>query len=285
MGRRLVKYGPSAAFYIFALAAQVSGYTNTVVALLLAAIATLLLLFPGWHHGRNWRKNGGKVEPDHLIVVGLIGAVLSVAILAAGFIWQSMQSRPQIANAETGTAAAPARPAPSPPTQSPPPAPAPSPSPPPSTPQEEPRIFLRGNKSSTIGHIHMDRGWIDMQDNQDLRIGGVDIGKPEPGSEGPFIREQLLLIPKSKSLTVAYLVNDDDCKNFAVKVIAALSKEGYRVAPEATPAQRPYRDLTLFDLGDRWELFIGPHRPGTKTPLVVIPNSQPPSGTEGKRQP
>jgi hypothetical protein len=44
----LAKLAPSAAFYILALAAQVSDYHSTVAAVVLAVIATLLLIFPLW---------------------------------------------------------------------------------------------------------------------------------------------------------------------------------------------------------------------------------------------
>jgi len=44
--RKLTEYAPSAAFYIFALAAQVSGFTSPTVAVLLFIVATLLLAVP-----------------------------------------------------------------------------------------------------------------------------------------------------------------------------------------------------------------------------------------------
>jgi hypothetical protein len=44
--RKLTEYAPSAAFYIFALAAQVSGFTSPTIAVLLFIVATLLLVIP-----------------------------------------------------------------------------------------------------------------------------------------------------------------------------------------------------------------------------------------------
>ena len=41
-------YAYSAAFYLFALAAQVSGFTNSAVAVGLAVLATMLLAIPAW---------------------------------------------------------------------------------------------------------------------------------------------------------------------------------------------------------------------------------------------
>jgi hypothetical protein len=48
MRSALVKFAPSSALYLLALAAQVSGYTNIYVASGLAVLATILLLIPAW---------------------------------------------------------------------------------------------------------------------------------------------------------------------------------------------------------------------------------------------
>jgi hypothetical protein len=83
----------AAAFYLLALAAQVSGFTNGWVALGLAAIATMIAAVPSWHHAHEWheqRVTAGKLalEPWHLIAAGLIGVVVFVAIAIGGVIWQ-----------------------------------------------------------------------------------------------------------------------------------------------------------------------------------------------------
>jgi hypothetical protein len=50
MYKLLVDFGPAVAFYLLALAAQVSGYTNIRVAVALAGFATLLLAIPLWDY-------------------------------------------------------------------------------------------------------------------------------------------------------------------------------------------------------------------------------------------
>ncbi len=96
---RILEWFPSGAFYILALAAQVSGYTSPIVALLLAAFGTLMLLIPACYHARHWHKRrieGGRrsVEPTHLLVIGLVGIVVFAVISLGAVIWQySISSR------------------------------------------------------------------------------------------------------------------------------------------------------------------------------------------------
>ena len=88
--RRLLEFGPSAAFYIFALAAQVSGYTSPTIALILAMIATLLLFIPACHHSHVWhkaRKSSGRQGLDswYFIAPCLVIVILGAAGAAYGF--------------------------------------------------------------------------------------------------------------------------------------------------------------------------------------------------------
>jgi hypothetical protein len=88
--RRLVEFGPSAAFYIFALAAQMSGIVNPSIALALAAIATLLLFVPACHHSYAWhktRKGNGAMGLDswYFIAPCLALAMIGLAGAAYGF--------------------------------------------------------------------------------------------------------------------------------------------------------------------------------------------------------
>ena len=88
MDKRIIGFLPSAAFYVLALAAQVSGYTSPTVALILAVIATLMLLIPGCHHSRQWhraRVSEGKRGVDSWYFIALAFAVAAVAIGAGGY--------------------------------------------------------------------------------------------------------------------------------------------------------------------------------------------------------
>lgn len=89
MGSRILGYLPSAAFYILALAAQVSGYTSTTVALSLAAIATLMLMVPAGYQSSLWhnaRKSDGRRGLDSWFFIApcLVIAILAVAGAAYG---------------------------------------------------------------------------------------------------------------------------------------------------------------------------------------------------------
>ena len=88
----------SAAFYILALAAQVSGLTNTWVAGFLAIVATLLLIPPFRHYMRKWRDRqramGARiVEPEHLLLVGLASSWLSLTVVIAAAGWMVFTGR------------------------------------------------------------------------------------------------------------------------------------------------------------------------------------------------
>jgi hypothetical protein len=86
----LVRYLPSAAFYVFALAAQVSGFTSPTVALLLATVGTIFLTLPACHRAKIWhdsRKDRGMVGLDswYFIAPCLVVAALAIAGAAYGF--------------------------------------------------------------------------------------------------------------------------------------------------------------------------------------------------------
>jgi hypothetical protein len=88
--RRLLEFGPTAAFYLFALAAQVSGYVSPTVALALAIIGTLFLFVPACHHSHVWhksRKSNGRRGLDswYFIAPCLVILVLGAAGAAYGF--------------------------------------------------------------------------------------------------------------------------------------------------------------------------------------------------------
>jgi hypothetical protein len=87
-----IRFALAAATYILALAAQVSGYTNPAVALVLAVIGTAVLVVPCCHYVRRWhcgRQEAGKavVEPLHLIIVGLAGIIIFAAVALGGALW------------------------------------------------------------------------------------------------------------------------------------------------------------------------------------------------------
>lgn len=86
MGDHLKKHTLSIAFYLLAMGAQFSGFSNTYVALGLAAVATLLLATRAGQQAEEWVRNR-KMEPSHLIWVGIIGAVVFVLVLATGALW------------------------------------------------------------------------------------------------------------------------------------------------------------------------------------------------------
>jgi hypothetical protein len=103
MYRLAVERGPGIAFWLLALAAQMSGYTNVAIALALVGVAIFFLLAPVYHHVRKWhekrRLKGRALEPNHLILIGVIGTVLFAGIGAAGFIWQYLRGPQPVSGA------------------------------------------------------------------------------------------------------------------------------------------------------------------------------------------
>jgi hypothetical protein len=87
---RHIEFLPAAAFYVLALAAQVSGYTSTTVALVLAGIATIMLFVPGCYHVKRWhlrRKEAGMagLASWYFIAPCMMIALLAIAGAAYGF--------------------------------------------------------------------------------------------------------------------------------------------------------------------------------------------------------
>jgi hypothetical protein len=83
-----LQFAPAAAFYLFSLAATVSGFVSHRVAFLLAIVGTVLLLVPAWHHSRVWhmaRKSDGRSGLDSWYFIAPCLAVAVVALAAAGF--------------------------------------------------------------------------------------------------------------------------------------------------------------------------------------------------------
>lgn len=78
----VVQYGPAAAFYILAMAAQLSDYHSSSAALILAVIATVLLIIPGGHHARKWHNGRREIGVAGLDSWYFIAPCLMVAILA-----------------------------------------------------------------------------------------------------------------------------------------------------------------------------------------------------------
>jgi hypothetical protein len=84
------KFIYSAAFWLIAMAAQLSGFTHPVVAALLAVAGTGVFVWAIIDHARDRRRQGKPiVEAGHVILIGLIGGVISLALVAIGFAWQT----------------------------------------------------------------------------------------------------------------------------------------------------------------------------------------------------
>jgi hypothetical protein len=90
MRRFLTNRGPAIAFWLLALAAQLSGYTNTAIAFALVGAAAFFLMAPVYHHIRAWLAQTTMGTAQLILLAGLIGTWLSMtaAIGAAGWmIW------------------------------------------------------------------------------------------------------------------------------------------------------------------------------------------------------
>jgi hypothetical protein len=96
----LVKRGVAAAFYLYALAAQVSGGTSTLLAVVLAIAGTIAIFFPTHHHAKAWymsRPNRARpqVELPASIIIALVAAWLvftgAVGIVLWRQYWQPSQ--------------------------------------------------------------------------------------------------------------------------------------------------------------------------------------------------
>lgn len=101
--RFIQERGIGLAWGALAMAAQMSGYTNTAIALGFVALAAFFFIAPVLHHAHAWqisRRRMGKraVEPVHLVVAGLVGVIVFASIALVGVIWQSR--RGPLLNAE-----------------------------------------------------------------------------------------------------------------------------------------------------------------------------------------
>jgi hypothetical protein len=93
MWQFLTERGPGIAIWCIAMAAQMSGYTNTAIALGLIGLAVFVLVAPAIHHAHAWhkrRKEAGlrSVDHAHLLFIGLGGIILFAGIALAGVILQ-----------------------------------------------------------------------------------------------------------------------------------------------------------------------------------------------------
>src|SRR5438067_10628543 len=90
----IVKRGPAVAFWLLALAAQVSGYTNAAIALALVGIAAFFLIAPAYHYIREWRAQRighatlGTAQILLLVGIGGTWLFMTMALSAVGWlIW------------------------------------------------------------------------------------------------------------------------------------------------------------------------------------------------------
>jgi hypothetical protein len=86
----LFEFGPTAFFYLLALAATIGGWTSQFVAFGLVIVGTLWLagsLVYRWHLKRI-RAGKRGLEPSYLILFGLVGAAACLLVAAGGYVWQ-----------------------------------------------------------------------------------------------------------------------------------------------------------------------------------------------------
>jgi hypothetical protein len=85
-----VERGPAIAFWLLALAAQISGFTNIAIALVLVGVAAFFLVAPTWHHIEAWRKALGMGTAQIILLVGILGTWLFMTVglgAAAWMVW------------------------------------------------------------------------------------------------------------------------------------------------------------------------------------------------------
>ena len=80
-------------FWLLTMPAQMSGFTNTAIALALVG-AQFFLGPPICHRAERWhlaRQQSGKqsLEPSHLIIAGLIGTVIFGGVALGGVVWHT----------------------------------------------------------------------------------------------------------------------------------------------------------------------------------------------------
>jgi hypothetical protein len=93
MWKLAIERGPGAGLWILALAAQVSGYQNTAVALFLIGLAFFFFVAPLCHYVQRWnwqRKERGQSTmgvSQFLLFGGLLGLWLSVTVTLGAVAW------------------------------------------------------------------------------------------------------------------------------------------------------------------------------------------------------
>jgi hypothetical protein len=85
-------------FYLLALAAQVSGFTNSGVALFLAGIATIIAAVPAWHHTNNWFVKRGYImgTPQIILLLGIGGVWLAGTVALGATAWLLLHPQPVV---------------------------------------------------------------------------------------------------------------------------------------------------------------------------------------------
>jgi hypothetical protein len=90
--QQIIERGSRWAGAILAMAAQISGYTNTAIAIVLLWIAAVFVVIPAWHHARVWyrqRKEMGRSVRIAPLIVGGIGGIFIFGLFDLGQVaWQ-----------------------------------------------------------------------------------------------------------------------------------------------------------------------------------------------------
>lgn len=95
MWQFLTQRGPGIAFWLFALAAQMSGYTSIAAALALTGVAVFFLIAPSYHAFHKWKLNreaAGRpmTTSQMLLLLSILGTWLFLTLgftVAAWIIW------------------------------------------------------------------------------------------------------------------------------------------------------------------------------------------------------
>jgi len=100
MYRFAVERGPGSALWLFALAAQLSGYNNIALALFIAGIAVFFLVAPAWHHARNWHLRRITLGPQAMgmpqviLLAGLAGTWVFLTLIIGAGAWIVLRPSP-----------------------------------------------------------------------------------------------------------------------------------------------------------------------------------------------
>jgi hypothetical protein len=86
------------ASWLIAMGAQFSGFTSPALTALLWLAGGGLFVWAAAHHAIERRRKGLPiVEPSHLILIGMVGGVISLALVAGGYAWQMLRSPAAVA--------------------------------------------------------------------------------------------------------------------------------------------------------------------------------------------